>query len=365
MELRLRSRFLRYGITAIIIALALVCQLLLYSVTPVTAPFMFFTFIILLTTWLIGWRAGILATLLSTAALEYFFIHPVGFYVRNPLDYLTSVIFLTSTGFIVFLVEAKRRSDERLADLNNALEQRVAERTEALERAMKELAAKQTLASVGLAAASIAHEIANPLQTVSLTLQLMEQEMRKNSQTLGEATGAQLAAINTEISRLLTLLGELRDVSRPTKLKLSPVNVQQEMREVLLSQEKLFAARGVQVVDYLSEDLPMVIADADKLKQVMVNLCKNAVEAMPEGGRLTLRGHTNQGYVCFEVHDTGHGIPEGANIFEAFATSKSEGWGLGLPIAYQIISAHNGKVEYHSTPGHGTTFKVCLPTHKQ
>ena len=113
----MQSRFLYYGITALIISLALACQLLLYEVTPVNAPFMFFAFIVLLTTWLVGWQAGILAQLLSTAVLEYFFIHPVGFDLRSPVDYLTSLIFLAGTGFIVFLVEAKRRSDEKLADL--------------------------------------------------------------------------------------------------------------------------------------------------------------------------------------------------------------------------------------------------------
>jgi signal transduction histidine kinase len=362
MELEMQSRFLRYGLTALIISLALACQLLVYEVTPVNAPFMFFAFIVILTTWLLGWRAGVLATVLSTAVVEYFFIHPVGFYLRSPVGYLTSLIFLAGTGFIVFLVEAKRRSDEKLADLNNKLAERVAERTEALERAMKELTAKQALASVGVAAASIAHEIANPLHTLSLGVQLLERELTKNGQTLDETVGTELAAIQTQVSHLLTLLADLRDVSRPMKLKLSPVNLKRELREVLLSHEPLFAERRVQVVDHLSDDLPPVMADAGKLKQVIFNLCKNAVEAMPDGGTLTLCAHTDPGYVCFEVHDTGHGIPEGANIFEAFATSKSEGWGLGLPIVYQIISAHNGRVEYHSTPGDGTTFRVRLPT---
>lgn len=357
----MQSRLLHYGITALIISLALSCQLLLYKVTPVNAPFMFFAFIVLLTTWLIGWRAGILAQVLSTAVLEYFFIHPVGFDLRSPVDYLTSLIFLAGTGFIVFLVEARRRSDEKLADLNNKLAERVAERTEALERAMKELTAKQALASVGLAAASIAHEIANPLHALSLSIHLLERQLTENGQTLDDTVRAELAAIQTEVSQLLTLLGELRNVSRPMKLKPSPVKLNREMREVLLSQKPLFAERRVQVVDHLSDDLPPVMADAGKLKQVIFNLCKNAVEAMPDGGTLTLRAHTDPGSVCLEVHDTGHGIPEGANIFGAFTTSKSEGWGLGLAVVYQIISAHNGRIEYHSSPGNGTTFNVRLP----
>jgi signal transduction histidine kinase len=355
------SRFFHYGVTPFIIALALACQLLLYSVTPVTAPFMFFTFVVLLTTWFVRWEAGILATVLSTGVLEYLFIHPVGFYVRAPLDYIASVTFLAGTGFIVLLVAAKKRSDERLAHLKDELERRVAERTEALEKAMKELAAKQTLASIGLAATSIAHEIANPLQTISLGLRVLELELAESSQVLDQRTATHLSAMNGEVSRLLSLLGELRDVSRPSKLELCPVDLKREMCEVIRSQETFLAARGVEVVNNLPDDLPAVMADTDKLKRVIFNLCKNAVDAMPDGGTLSLRGHTDQNYVCFEIQDTGQGIPEGANVFAAFATSKPEGWGLGLQIVYQIVSSHNGRVEYDSTPGSGTTFKVCLP----
>lgn len=300
---------------------------------------------------------------LSTVALEYYFIHPVGFYIRGLIDYLTSLIYLIGTGIVVFLVHAKRRSDEKLADLNSDLERRVGERTVALENAMNELAAKQALASVGLAAASIAHEIANPLQTVFLGAQLLDLHLRKNSQASDETVVRHLTNINTELSRLLTLLGELRDVSRPAKLELSPVDLKATIQSVIESQESLFASRKVKVVDESGDDLPPVRGDVNKLKRVVFNLCKNAVDAMREGGTLTLRAHAlTQGYVCFEVQDNGPGIPQGANVFEAFATSKAEGWGLGLPIVYQIVSAHNGRIEYHSTPGVGTTFRIFLPT---
>lgn len=355
---KMQGHFLNYSVTALIIGSALVCQFLVYSLTPVTAPFMFFSFIVLITAWFLGWPAGIFATLLSTLALEYFFIHPVGFFLRSPIDYVTSLIFLAGTGFIVFLVEAKRRADQRAAVLANELEARVAERTRALERTMQELASKQALAAVGLAAASIAHEIGNPLQVLSLSLFFLE---RENENKLDERARQELASMKTEIARLLDLLSELKDASRPARLEIAPADLTQQARDVLRSLEALFAAQNVRLVDRLADDLPPVRADAGKLKQVIVNLCKNAVEAMPHGGTLTLQTHCLRGVVCLEVQDTGTGILPGADVFNAFATSKPEGWGLGLPIVYQIVTAHNGSIEYESG-GRGTIFKVSLPS---
>jgi signal transduction histidine kinase len=106
---------------------------------------------------------------------------------------------------------------------------------------------------------------------------------------------------------------------------------------------------------------PLVLDDAKKLQQVVLNLCKNAVEAMPEGGRLTVCARCEAKQVCVEVADTGVGIPPGINIFEPFVTTKATGTGLGLPIAHYIIAAHHGALTYTSNPGRGTTFRITLP----
>jgi signal transduction histidine kinase len=104
-----------------------------------------------------------------------------------------------------------------------------------------------------------------------------------------------------------------------------------------------------------------VPANAEKLKQVLLNLCKNAFEAMPDGGTLTLRGRRTDGRVSLEIEDTGAGIPKGIDIFELFTTTKSHGTGLGLAIVRQIIGAHGGTITYSSQPGKGTTFRLSLP----
>jgi signal transduction histidine kinase len=133
------------------------------------------------------------------------------------------------------------------------------------------------------------------------------------------------------------------------------------VQEVFAAEIAQYTERGVSVEQDLSPDLPLVRADGDKLRQVFLNLCKNAVEAMPQGGKLIVRARDSGGQIIAEVVDTGVGIPVGVNIFEPFVTTKSEGTGLGLPIVRQIVAAHGGTLTYTSEPGKGTTFAVTLP----
>jgi signal transduction histidine kinase len=109
------------------------------------------------------------------------------------------------------------------------------------------------------------------------------------------------------------------------------------------------------------DDLPAISVDEERLKQVVANLADNAVEAMPEGGTLTVRAFRDRDELCLEIADTGMGISPGVNIFELFTTTKSHGTGLGLAVVRQIVSAHGGRVDYRSVPGSGATFTVRLP----
>jgi signal transduction histidine kinase len=132
------------------------------------------------------------------------------------------------------------------------------------------------------------------------------------------------------------------------------------MAEVLAIETPSYTECGIHVEQDFSSELPETLTDPEKLKQVILNLCKNAVEAMPESGTLTVRGYRTGDQVCLEVQDTGEGIPEGVEIFDLFTTTKPDGTGLGLPIVRQIVLAHGGTLTYTSTPGQGTTFTVTL-----
>ena len=133
------------------------------------------------------------------------------------------------------------------------------------------------------------------------------------------------------------------------------------VQEVLAPEMVLFSTSDVRVKSYFS-GLPPIMLDRDKMKQVILNLCKNAIEAMPHGGCRTLRGYLSSAdTLALELSDTGIGIPEGMEVFEIFRTTKPDGTGLGLPLVNQIVSAHRGTIDYCSQPGKGTTFKLTLP----
>ena len=164
-----------------------------------------------------------------------------------------------------------------------------------------------------------------------------------------------------EIERITTLLHEYRSFARPHRLELQPTELRRILEEVLAPNVASYTAAGIRVQTEFEESLPLVHVDQERIKQVILNLCKNAVEAMPAGGVLTCRAHQSADRVVFEVSDTGIGVPEGMDVFQLFSTTKTDGTGLGLAIVQQIVSEHGGAIDYMSTLGEGTTFRLSLP----
>jgi len=259
--------------------------------------------------------------------------------------------------------ELEARVQERTAQLmafNVALQQEMAEH----QRAEEQLRRSERLAAIGTTVAKLAHEIGNPLNGMSTSLQLLERYLAQ-----GKATDDLLAEIvqdlHSEIHRLQSLLQDLRIFHRPQLLSLRPTNLAVMAAEILRTQASHYIELGIRLEQSLPVELPSVRADSDKLAQVLLNLYKNAVEAMPEGGVLTIRGTYTEEQVRLEVEDTGIGIPEKVDIFEPFVSNKSEGTGLGLAIVKQIVEAHGGTLTYKSAPGQGTTMALTLPVHKE
>ena len=219
----------------------------------------------------------------------------------------------------------------------------------------------ERLAAMGTTAAAFAHEIGNPLNGISASLQFLQLQLRKQCDDALVNETLDLAL--KEIDNLGSLLSDFRSLARPQQaqqLELRPVELALLVKELVASQAARYAELRIVVQQDIPANLPSIMADSRKLRQALSNLCNNAAEAMPEGGRLTIRGRFCDGFVSLDVSDTGVGIADDFDIFQLFKTTKARGTGLGLAIVRQIVSAHQGTISYESEPGKGTTFTMSF-----
>ena len=234
----------------------------------------------------------------------------------------------------------------------------LAEFTRQLERSQEQLIQAEKLAATGRLAASIAHEINNPLQAIHNCLHLI---IRRR---LGEEKEKYyLNMAQEEVQRLIGIVQRTLDFYRPSGGREVLTEVNTLVESVLALANKRLEHGKVRVQRRFSPDLPKLRAVADQLTQVFLNLVINAVEAMPEGGDLTIATLQDNGRVHVRFSDAGPGInPEEAKkIFEPFYTTKRSGTGLGLAVSYGIIQRHGGEITVESAPGRGATFVVSLP----
>jgi two-component system sensor kinase FixL len=228
-------------------------------------------------------------------------------------------------------------------------------------RLQAQLIESERLAAIGTMAAKIGHEIGNPLNGMSLTIQLLETRLSERKESRNPEAAAGLRRLKNEIARLTRLSGEFRVLSRREPYDFVPTQISILIESILDLQLPQFEKQGIEVRNHLSTDLPTINADPDKISQAFLNLIKNAVEAMPRGGVLSIEARVTANRMHIEVADTGGGIAADLDPFEAFTTTKDTGTGLGLAIVRRIITAHNGSISYRSQVGEGTTFEIQLP----
>jgi signal transduction histidine kinase len=230
------------------------------------------------------------------------------------------------------------------------------------DRAMaKQVQQFEKLAAVGQLAAGAAHEIRNPLTAIRGFIQL-EQRRR------GEQGKETWALILEEIDRIDEIIQTMLLLARPADLKRTPTDLSGLLDEVLLVIQPHLTTHAVQIERQVAPNLPSIRGDRAMLKQLIYNLVINAVQAMPDGGRLTvgLSAQSDQ-HLCLTVQDTGVGIrPEHrSRLFEPFFTTKEKGTGLGLALCYSVVQAHGGEITVDSAPGVGTRFTVLLPRNRE
>ncbi|MFP3899058.1 MAG: [Fe-Fe] hydrogenase large subunit C-terminal domain-containing protein [Dehalococcoidia bacterium] len=237
---------------------------------------------------------------------------------------------------------------------------------ERLENTQDELIRIEKMTSLGQMAASIAHEINNPLAGVLVYTKLLSKKLADGTYKKEEALDY-LSKMWSEVSRCSKIIRNLLDFARQSQPMLRPVDVNQVIEQVLAMVGHQAHLQNVEVVKELDPSLPKVMADFDQLQQVFTNLMLNGIQAMAEGGALTLRTSVADNQVRIDVQDTGCGIPKDhlSKLGTPFFTTKEKGRGVGLGVAvvYGIVERHKGKVAVESEVGKGTTFTVYLGVH--
>jgi len=222
----------------------------------------------------------------------------------------------------------------------------------------------EKLTSLGQLAASIAHEVNNPLSGVLVYTQLLAKKIAGDKFSKETALNY-LSKMESELTRSTRLIRSLLDFARQSPPSLRLVSINDVIDKALELATHSAELQNIDVIKEFSPYLPNIMADFDQLQQVCTNLIINAVQAMPEGGRLTLRTSANDNWPKVEVQDTGHGISQENmhKLFTPFFTTKSKGKGvgLGLAVAHGIIQHHQGRIEVQSKEGEGTTFTIYLP----
>jgi len=279
---------------------------------------------------------------------------------------LLFVLFTASLGVLAaMLIDQVEKERKAHAELNIA-HQELSAYVQKLEESQEQLIRAEKLTSLGQLAASIAHEINNPLAGVLVYTQLLAKKVTGDALNKEDALNY-LSKMESEISRCSRIIRNLLDFARQTEPMLRLVDVNQVIEQVLAMVGHQAQLQNVEVAKEVSPSLPKVMADFDQLQQIFTNLALNAIQAMPEGGRLTVRSSAVDSEVRIDVQDTGCGISKEnmGKLFTPFFTTKvkGKGVGLGLAVVHGIIERHKGRIKVQSEVGKGTTFSVYLAGH--
>ena len=273
-------------------------------------------------------------------------------YEHGAVDYLTVPI-------VPELLRAKVRLFADLSRKTTALQREIAAR----QRVERDARHTEHFALLGRMAAAVSHEIRNPLSAIALQVDLVEEELRAPSHDSAVVVPEALAEIKRELARLQDLVQDYLSLARVATIERTAQDLGIAVATWAHEWQQRAATQGVRLqLDRMTHLGPAVFHEPT-LRRAVFNLVHNALEAMPQGGLLTLAGQGTATQVQLHVRDTGSGIPpeQLPHIFESLYTTKPEGTGLGLYIVREIITAHAGQVTVESVEGQGTTFTVTLP----
>jgi two-component system, NtrC family, sensor histidine kinase HydH len=212
-------------------------------------------------------------------------------------------------------------------------------------------------------AGGLAHEIKNPLSTIRLNMELLAEDLAASESPRDRRMLRKVQIVERECQRLQDLLDNFLNYTKLRRLKLEPSDLNEQVRQVLEFFRPKAVESKIELIDYLTSDLPTVLLDREAFHGALLNLVLNAQQAMPDGGQLVVRTHLTREGAALDLIDTGCGMDSEtrARIFETFFSTKPGGSGLGLPTARKIIEAHGGRIDLQSEKGRGTQVTIALP----
>ena len=333
----------------------------LHFLTPIDSPVLhqiyqrlYYIPIILAAFWY-GWRGGLGAAALACVSyLPHIALH----WQHQNYDYALNQYAEIALFFVIgavtgWLGDQRRRASERAEKINAELQTAYAD----LRQTVGQLLQAERLSSLAEIASGVVHEVRNPLGAIKGAIEILEDELATDSPRREFANIAK-----TEVERIDRLVQEFFHFARAKEPNRQPTDANETIRWVKLLVENQAAAQTVQIVEELDNDLPLISLDAEQIKQVLLNLAINALQAMPNGGKLIFRSSQKNGFLFIETEDTAGGIDEAikTKIFDPFFSTKDKGFGLGLSVVYKIVSQHDGRIEALDTID-GTKFVLTLP----
>lgn len=218
---------------------------------------------------------------------------------------------------------------------------------------------------IAVLAGRLAHEIKNPLSTIGLNMELLAEEFDGAESPRDRRALSKIAVVQRECQRLQNILDDFLNFARARPSRLETCDLNLLVKELLDFQMPQMREVGIEAVQLLDSDLPLVRIDREQVQAALLNLVINAQQSMPEGGQLTVRTHQDGETVVLDLIDTGCGMDDKtkSQIFDTFFSTKHGGSGLGLPTTRKILEAHNGTIDVQSEPGRGTQFTLVLPAY--
>ncbi|MGE4544410.1 MAG: PAS domain-containing sensor histidine kinase [Pedobacter sp.] len=307
------------------------------------------------------------------SSLLYGALFPQSLYL-NPQsrpEELPELLILVTTFFIIgVLVQSFSESQRRSLDLQEKLNRRLISNRKTLQDSLRKLRnaeenlrRKDRLSALGRLSAGMAHEIRNPLGIISSSVQLLAKKLGPRTDDIQQL----VSVVQEEVQRLNGLINDFIKFGRPAAPDRHDCDIRQLVERTVQECQPLAQQRDVQLVSECPTDPLEAWVDSGLLRQALLNLVINALEATPPQGQVKVRLRAAGQGVRFEIHNTGSIIPEEmqSRIFDLFVTTKDRGSGLGLANAHQIVIVHGGEMRVHSTPEDGTMFSIWIPLREE